>query len=181
MNVYCERCQTATATVHVTDLEGVKKIERHLCEDCANSLGLPLKNAQGLSMLEVFQQFMEKSSSGRRRGDRACPECGMTFTEFKQKGRFGCSRDYDEFLSRLVPLLQRIHGAAEHTEGAAPEPEPPKRRWIPCMRHPSPSKRPTPESRGSLAGSAERAACDAGSNAIQDSGPYPKAPAARAR
>lgn len=38
-----------------------------------------------------------------------CPDCGMTLAEFKQKGRFGCPRDYEVFAAHLDPLLERIH------------------------------------------------------------------------
>jgi protein arginine kinase activator len=57
---------------------------------------------------------MEKTNTVSRTRDRQCPQCGMSFGEFKAKGRFGCSHDYEVFLSRVIPLLERIHGASEH-------------------------------------------------------------------
>ena len=65
-------------------------------------------------MLEIFQQLVEKSSAATTGRDRRCPKCGMTFNEFKAKGRFGCPHDYDVFERRLVPLLQRVHGSSDH-------------------------------------------------------------------
>lgn len=115
MSVYCQKCQTATAVVHVTELKGDKKYELHLCEECAEASEQVPKASQS-SMLEFLQQFME---SATRLRDRQCPECGMTFTEFKAKGRFGCAHDYDVFLSRLLPLLERMHESSEHTESVA--------------------------------------------------------------
>ena len=51
-----------------------------------------------------------------------CPECGMTLSEFRAKGRFGCPRDYEIFAEHLDPLLERIHDIqpAKH-EGRLPE------------------------------------------------------------
>ena len=116
MNVYCQKCQSAAAVVHVTELKGGKKIERHLCEECAEAQeGVPPKAGSSVSMLQIFQQFVEKSGAGQKARDQGC-EGGMTFSEFKAKGRFGCAEDYDLFLPRLLPLLQRIHGSTEHLQ-----------------------------------------------------------------
>jgi protein arginine kinase activator len=46
---------------------------------------------------------------------QACPSCGMTWAGFKQSGIMGCSHDYEQFSSKLLPLLKRAQeGAAEH-------------------------------------------------------------------
>ncbi len=52
----------------------------------------------------------------------ACPDCGMTLSEFKARGRFGCPRDYEIFAEHLDPLFERIHDVqpARH-EGRLPE------------------------------------------------------------
>jgi protein arginine kinase activator len=52
----------------------------------------------------------------------ACPECGMTLSEFRAKGRFGCPMDYEVFAEHLDPLFERIHDVqpARH-EGRLPE------------------------------------------------------------
>jgi len=44
----------------------------------------------------------------------ACPECGITFNEFRESGRFGCAHDYSEFLEELIPLLENIHEDTTH-------------------------------------------------------------------
>jgi protein arginine kinase activator len=51
-----------------------------------------------------------------------CPNCKLTFTEFKASGRLGCARCYDAFAEQLLPLIKRIHGAAKHT-GRKPNPD----------------------------------------------------------
>lgn len=118
MKGFCESCHKAAATVHVTEIRGDDKVERALCEACAETQGLPPKHAP-VSMLEIFKQLMDKTGGTVSTRDRACPSCEITFNEFKAKGRFGCAEDYDAFLSRVVPLLERIHGASEHV----PDPE----------------------------------------------------------
>jgi protein arginine kinase activator len=51
-----------------------------------------------------------------------CPDCGITLSEFKARGRFGCPRDYEVFAEHLDPLFERIHDAqpARH-QGRLPQ------------------------------------------------------------
>jgi protein arginine kinase activator len=114
MSMFCQRCQKETASVHVTeiDAEGAKA-EVHLCEECAKANKIP--PVPSPSVLALFKELMEKTSTVSRTRDRQCPKCGMSFGEFKTKGRFGCPHDYEVFQSRVIPLLERIHGASEHT------------------------------------------------------------------
>jgi protein arginine kinase activator len=113
MNVYCQKCQKEAASVHVTDIDdGGTKSELHLCEECAKTQNVP--QAPVSSVLSLFKELMEKTNTVSRTRDRVCPQCGLSFGEFKSKGRFGCAHDYEVFLSRVVPLLERIHGASEH-------------------------------------------------------------------
>lgn len=44
-----------------------------------------------------------------------CPVCGLSWTQFKHGGLFGCAHDYVQFESRIGPLLKRAQeGAKEH-------------------------------------------------------------------
>jgi protein arginine kinase activator len=113
MKPFCESCHKAAASVHVTELKDGQKVELQLCEGCAENQGIPPKHTP-VSMLEIFKQLMDKTGGTVSARDRACPGCEITFSEFKAKGRFGCAEDYDVFLSRVVPLLERIHGSSEH-------------------------------------------------------------------
>ena len=117
MKAYCQSCQKAAASVHVTELKGEEKVEFHLCEECAQAQGLPPKSPP-VSMLEIFHQLVEKTGGSGKSRDRSCTGCGITFSEFKAKGRFGCAEDYEAFQSRVIPLLERIHGSSEHVAEA---------------------------------------------------------------
>ncbi|MBL8840701.1 MAG: UvrB/UvrC motif-containing protein [Planctomycetes bacterium] len=113
MTEYCQRCQKEAAKVHVTEIDAEgKKALLHLCEECAKGHGLPAQPAP--TVLAVFKELVDKANTVARTRDRQCPECGTTFAEFKAKGRFGCAHDYEVFQARVVPLLERIHGASEH-------------------------------------------------------------------
>ena len=113
MNGYCQRCQKEAASVVVTEIDSAgAKQQLRLCEECAKNQGVPPVPAT--SVIALFKQLMDQTNTVSRTRDRVCPQCGISFGEFKAKGHFGCAHDYEVFLSRVVPLLERIHGASEH-------------------------------------------------------------------
>ena len=113
MELRCQRCDKARATVHLTDCTGGEPRERHLCDACAEQEGLTLKQHAGItSMLEKFVQQTAKIEDIAR---LTCPECGMSFAEFRNSGLLGCPHDYVAFEKLLLPLLERAHdGRTEH-------------------------------------------------------------------
>ena len=114
----CDRCENP-ATVHLTEIKGGKKTERHLCENCARALHVPQASKELQKLLKTFQPSQSLSTTVKS-AMRACPECGMTFNEFRQHGRFGCARDYEVFGEEVERLLKRIHGGNRYT-GPAPD------------------------------------------------------------
>ena len=116
----CQRCKKARATVHLTDCGDGEARERHLCDACAEQEGLTLK--QSMPVASFLEQFV-KHTQGLRVENIAklcCPDCGMTFAEFRQNGLLGCPNDYTVFESFLLPLLERAHDGASHHAGLTP-------------------------------------------------------------
>ena len=106
----CDNCNKA-ATVHLTEIRGGKKIEKHLCEQCAAaSEGLPVKAHTPIN--ELLTNFVMAHSGLQKEMGTTCEQCGITWAEFRQHGLFGCEHDYDLFEKDLAPLLQRAHEAA---------------------------------------------------------------------
>ena len=113
MSVVCENCHEAKATVHITDTVPEKR-ERHLCEDCAEREGVIIKQTPQTTA-DILQEFIKQKAGVSEADDRACPQCGMTFREFRLKGQLGCPNDYDVFRKFLIPLLERAHeGGTQH-------------------------------------------------------------------
>jgi len=115
----CDQCDSP-ATVHMTELKGGQKVERHFCEECARALHVPQPAKELAKLLKSFQPGV--GDPGRRGGEatRTCPDCGMTYAEFRQHGRFGCPRDYEVFGEEVERLLKRIHGATRFS-GLTPD------------------------------------------------------------
>ena len=115
----CDNCQKP-ATVHLTEIRNGKKIEKHLCEQCAaQSEGLPVKSHTPIN--ELLTNFV-MAHSGLQKGqaEPTCEGCGITWHEFRQGGLFGCANDYTTFEKDLTPLLQRAHEGATHHVGKVP-------------------------------------------------------------
>lgn len=108
----CDKCKTSHATFHLTAIEANVKKEVHLCEECAQKAGMGIGSKFNFSVADVLGSLIETKVP--RAGQTSCPECGITYSEFKTKARLGCARDYEIFHSELVRLLEKIHGSTTH-------------------------------------------------------------------
>ena len=116
----CDNCNKP-ATVHLTEIRNGKKIEKHLCEQCAaQNEGLPVKSHTPIN--ELLTNFVMAHSGLQKEttAGQACELCSMTWSEFRQGGLFGCANDYTVFEKDLTPLLQRAHEGATHHVGKVP-------------------------------------------------------------
>ena len=114
----CDNCNK-TATVHLTEIRNGKKIEKHLCEQCAaQSEGVPVKAHTPIN--ELLTNFVMAHSGLQKDLGLACEHCGITWAEFRQGGLVGCSHAYEVFERDLTPLLQRAHEGATHHVGKVP-------------------------------------------------------------
>lgn len=106
----CQFCGENPATIHFTEIKNDVKRELHICEECASKKGL----GSGGPLPPMLFELMQNDRRGGIDEDLTCPNCGMTLAEFRTKGRFGCSKDYEVFSKALGPLLDKIHGAHQH-------------------------------------------------------------------
>jgi protein arginine kinase activator len=114
----CDNCKNP-ATVHLTEIRNGKKIEKHLCEQCAaQNEGLPVKAHTPIN--ELLTNFVMAHSGLQKDIGLTCESCAMTWAEFRQSGLFGCPQDYEVFERDLTPLLQRAHEGATHHVGKVP-------------------------------------------------------------
>ncbi|HUT36689.1 MAG TPA: UvrB/UvrC motif-containing protein [Planctomycetota bacterium] len=114
--IVCQ-CGKKLATIHVTEIINGEKKEIHLCEDCAKKKKLVFPTSSSvIDLSEVLSGIVQ--AAGEAENDElkkaVCPNCGMTFADFRSAGRFGCPNDYEVFRRGVDPLLERIHGTAEH-------------------------------------------------------------------
>ncbi len=107
----CEKCHKNHATIHLTVLEKGVPREAHLCDACARQTGA-ITNFN-FSIGSLLGGLMEPVKTPKIAQIR-CPECGITYSEFKTKARLGCANDYEVFRTELLRLLEKVHGSTQH-------------------------------------------------------------------
>jgi protein arginine kinase activator len=118
--IKCDNCNKP-ATVHLTEIRHGKKIEKHLCEQCAaQSEGVPAAMKGHTPINELLTNFVMQHAGMQKELGTTCENCGITWAEFRQHGLFGCEHDYDIFEKDLTPLLHRAHEGTTHHTGKVP-------------------------------------------------------------
>lgn len=112
----CQHCGENPATIHFTDIKDDERVELHVCEECAAAQGIT--NESGLPGALVG--MVMAATRGASASSLQCPHCGMTWREFRKRGRLGCPHDYEVFESVLVPLLANMHQGADRHVGRLP-------------------------------------------------------------
>ncbi|MFH1413760.1 MAG: UvrB/UvrC motif-containing protein [Candidatus Omnitrophota bacterium] len=115
----CDICAKNPATVHLTEIIDNQMNELHLCEECARQKSAQMEQQFGLSDLLAGMVDFDKVAKEAESAVPKCPNCGLTYTDFKKIGRLGCGECYGAFKKYLAPLLKRIHGSSQHI-GKAP-------------------------------------------------------------
>ncbi len=115
----CEECRQNEATIHIIKQSDGKQAELNLCEQCARKKEeLEVSFEPQFSLHKLFASMLNQSIRDSRRAQQAvdtqCPSCGLTFSQFSQIGRLGCSDCFKAFEEQLKPLLRRIHAGCTH-------------------------------------------------------------------
>ncbi len=119
----CDDCRRNEACIHITQISAEGKVDKHLCEECAARYGefAAQSDAGDFSVHDFLKGLFRKApqetqeAAARTGGGRACPNCGMTYRDFAQTGKIGCSVCYATFRAQLAPLLTRVHGSSAHS------------------------------------------------------------------
>jgi protein arginine kinase activator len=121
----CDHCEK-DATVHELSVHNGVKIERHLCEQCAEQFGVSVHPQQQITDLikhYVMKQGLTPVVPPMAQPMRAnqCPTCKTTYQEFKQHGLLGCADCYRNFEGQLTPLVERAHDGGVAHVGKTPQ------------------------------------------------------------
>jgi protein arginine kinase activator len=112
----CENCGKEEAKVTFKEMTGNEMTEFHLCEACAKRKGLGeiLSKIQETATSLVTGLMGGVTQKSVAEDNLTCPQCHLTYREFKKVARLGCSTCYDLFSEELLPLMRRIHGSTSH-------------------------------------------------------------------
>lgn len=118
----CENCGKNEANVKYTQIINGEKKQMLLCEKCSQKLGI---NDVHFNMPISFNSFLEDffndmsdmsflPTLGANSKKVQCSKCGLTWSDFLHTGNLGCSNCYEEFESRIAPILRSLQGATSH-------------------------------------------------------------------
>jgi len=113
----CEECKINIATVHMTKIINNVKEEIHLCETCTRekrSEDFEVEFAIPKLLASLLDMNIDKQQNSTTIARPKCPNCGMTYVDFRRTGKLGCGRCYDSFRNNILPLIKRIHGSTQH-------------------------------------------------------------------
>ena len=113
----CQMCNNP-ATVHLTEIINGQKIERHLCEECAQSEGITIKSQVPIN--ELLNNMISAQEGIQELGEMRCPQCDLSWSEFRKRGVLGCPNDYVAFEKPLRKLIERAHNGATTHLGRIP-------------------------------------------------------------
>lgn len=110
----CDRC-AKPAVYHITEIRDGEAQALHFCEQCAKQhLSHPEADDGPEPDGGDEKSPAVESESYDEVDQQVCPNCGISFKEFRSQGRLGCPQDYIAFQDELLPLLENIHGETQH-------------------------------------------------------------------
>lgn len=114
----CQKCPKP-AMVHITEVHSEERFEElHFCEDCAqnflNKVHAGKREIEAGSSRPESLEVEPIETSGTKEKSPVCPNCKISFANYRSTGRLGCPNDYQEFREDLVALLENVHGETRH-------------------------------------------------------------------
>ncbi|MCA9017144.1 MAG: DNA helicase UvrBC, partial [Planctomycetaceae bacterium] len=100
----CKVCNKP-AVYHLTEIQNGQAQALHFCEDhfqeyiSGQAPQDEWEPQDEATLIELNSQDLELDE------ELECPNCGITFQEFRSEGRLGCPHDYIAFREPLIQLL----------------------------------------------------------------------------
>jgi protein arginine kinase activator len=110
----CERCKKNEAVYHISKIVYNKKVDLHICEQCAIELEEISSPLSFQNIISELMGYTNKPHETEKHYDLRCSNCGTYYSEFKTGGLLGCSECYHSFVDSLNPVLKRIQGSVKH-------------------------------------------------------------------
>ncbi|HLQ71283.1 MAG TPA: UvrB/UvrC motif-containing protein [Bacillota bacterium] len=126
----CQECREREATLHLKQVVNGQKKEIHVCDVCAKEKGYKIYPDEGYSLHHLLsglfnydsqQMDGHQNAAFKESTELQCPQCQITFSEFKRVGKFGCSQCYETFSDKLDPIFRRVHSGNNTHHGKIPK------------------------------------------------------------
>ncbi len=116
----CDNCGKNEAEIILTQIINGRKTEIKLCKECANEMGIAdLEFEMPIDISNFLGDFMlEDDSEGftipNINNELRCNNCGMSYNEFLNNGKFGCEECYKVFDNKIDIMLKRMQGTNKY-------------------------------------------------------------------
>ena len=119
----CDVCGKNQAHIHIVEMTPKGRIERNLCEECADKEGLM---AGGDNFSFSFTNFLRNIipvafDDTVENTDAVCQNCGLSYEDVRHNGQFGCPVCYVAFKDKISGILKVVQGKAESHIGKSPK------------------------------------------------------------
>ncbi len=116
----CQECRKNEANIQIIKSVNGIQTEEFLCEHCARQKEeLDFSFEPKFSLPKLFTSMLNQGVLGSRDSMHSaktqCSSCGLSFAQFSQVGRLGCSECFNAFKKSLKPILRCIHASSTHT------------------------------------------------------------------
>ena len=109
----CQICNKNEANIIFTQIVNNEKIVKQICSECAKKKGLSIeiesvspKPASPEMLLGLFSGETEMKEE-KDIPELKCDLCGLTFSEFKKSGLFGCDKCHEAFGERIKDIIKQ--------------------------------------------------------------------------
>jgi len=120
----CEKCKKNDAKVNLITVVNGQKHEIWLCENCVKGISdIPFFNSispngavpfQGM-LTEILSNVGNKANIDNSQvNEIVCPNCGLTYDDFKKSGKLGCADCYVAFKIVLQPRIKSLQAGVKH-------------------------------------------------------------------
>lgn len=119
----CSKCQLRIGKIEIQRYEEGELINYILCDECAKNFedyDLETSFSDNDLLTSLIESVQRSPLQVSYILTTTCSSCGMTYGSYRKTGRVGCSKCYESFKEKLIPLIQALHGAAVHV-GQVPE------------------------------------------------------------
>ncbi|MDR1191772.1 MAG: UvrB/UvrC motif-containing protein [Verrucomicrobiales bacterium] len=106
----CEKCQSATATVFLTEIANDEMRKLNLCVNCARVMGV---STTGFNLTDLLLKGAALAAA--ENAPPVCPVCGFTEADLRKTGLFGCPQCYETFAALVDEAVRDTQRAAQHT------------------------------------------------------------------
>ncbi len=121
----CEKCKKNEAKINLITVMNGQKQEIWLCENCAKDIAnipffSPIIQNINVPFQGMLTEILSNVDNGKSNIDNnkvkeiICPNCGLTYQEFKKSGRLGCTDCYKEFNVVLEPRIKSLQAGVKH-------------------------------------------------------------------